>query len=402
MGAPTSWPTLPGVIAERVDIVPRRRVLIAGGGIAGVEAALAVRAFAGPAADVLVVDPGRRFTVPGTATARAFGMGTGVDLRLADVVHRAGATLLNGRVGAVDPGRHAVVLEGGEVLTYDALVLAVGARPVVAVPGALTFRGMPDIEAVRGMIGDISGRAVRGAGVEMAVVVPPGCGWSLPAYELALMTREHLEVHDIADPVSICVVTSEDAPLGLFGDEASDAVAVRLARARIDVRAGADVRRWNAGRLELADGGSIWADRAIALPVHRGPGIEGLPVDGDGFIRAAAGGRVPGAPDVWAVGAGTTTPVKPGGIACRQADAAAAAIAAEFGTTVESAPAPKGLSGWMWDGPEGQWLVAAGEDAPRDEPPMWPIAKVGGRFLAPFLHALVASGGASGPVGIAS
>ena len=169
------------------------RVVIAGGGIAGVEAVLALRALAGDAVDVTVVDPGRcRFMVPGTATGRAFGVGTGVDLRLADVVHRAGAALVGGRLAAVDARRSVVTLEGGEVLSFEALIVAVGATPVPAVRGALTFTGPREVEAVRGMMDDVSRRALRGAGVEMAVVVPPGCGWPLAAYELALMAREHL------------------------------------------------------------------------------------------------------------------------------------------------------------------------------------------------------------------
>jgi sulfide:quinone oxidoreductase len=375
-----------------------RRVLIAGGGIAGVEAALAVRAFAGDLGEVLVIDPGRRVIVPGTAPGRAFGMGEGIDLRLADVVDRAGATLLGGRVAAVDAGRHIAALDGGELVSYDALVLAVGARPLAAVPGALTFAGPGDIEAVRGMVDDISRRALRGAGVEMAFVVPDGCGWPLAAYELALMTREHLEAQDAADPVSISVVTSEDAPLGLFGPDASASVMRSLARARIDVVAGVAARRWGAGRLEIDDGRSLWAARDIALPVYRGPAIVGLPADADGFIPAQEDGRVPGVADVWAVGDGTTNPVKQGGVACRQADAAAAAIAHGFGAAVDDAPVPCGLSAWMWDGRRGRTLPSGrSQDALA-----WPVAKIGGRFLAPFLRGLVADRIRSGPVGVPS
>ncbi|MGD9734771.1 MAG: NAD(P)/FAD-dependent oxidoreductase [Solirubrobacterales bacterium] len=359
---------------------PPRRVVIAGGGIAGIEAALAVRAFTGGAASVVVVDPGRRFTIPGTATARAFGKDAGVDLPLAHVVRRAGATLLNGRVAAVDPERRLVTLDGGEVVTYDALVVAVGARPVAAVPGALTFRGAADIDAVRGMAGDIGRRGRRGADVRLAVVVPPGCGWPLAAYELALLTREHLAARDPADPVSISIVTSEEAPLGLFGPGPSATVMAKLERARIHVRTGVTARSWTAGRLGLADGGSIWADRVIALPVYRGPAIDGLPADDEGFIPAAPDGRLPGAPGVWAVGDGTSNPVKQGGIACRQADAAAADIAAHLGTPVGDPP----------DGATGPAALA------------WPVAKVSGRFLAPFLRALVEERSPTGPVGVPS
>jgi len=380
------------------------RVVIAGGGIAGLEAALAMRAMAGDAVTVTVVDPGRRFIVPGTATASAFGMGTAVDLRLADVVDRAGARLVPGRIAAVDAARHAVVLEGGEVLTYDALLVAVGAIPVPAVPGALTFRGPRDVEAVRGLVDDVSHRAARGADVEMAFVVPPGCGWPLAAYELALMTREHLLGEGAGESVAISVVTSEETPLGLFGPDASAAVQRTLTRSRIDVVAGVTVRRWSEGCLRLGDGSTIWADRAIALPVPHGPAIPGLPVDDHGFIPAGPDARVPGIPDVWAVGDGTAGHVKQGGVACRQADVAAGRIvAAVAGAVPAGDPAPPGLSAWMWDGRRGRVLpsgapVPAEGDA--DPTPTWPVAKVGGRFLGPFLRQMlvdrIPAGGVAG------
>ena len=72
------------------------QVLIAGAGIAGIEAALALRAFAGPAAHVRLIDPSHRFRIPATATGRAFGVGSDIDHPLADVAARAGATLTHG------------------------------------------------------------------------------------------------------------------------------------------------------------------------------------------------------------------------------------------------------------------------------------------------------------------
>jgi sulfide:quinone oxidoreductase len=381
------------------------RVLIAGGGIAGIEAALALRELASDAAEVVVVDPGSRFSVPGTATGRAFGFGRGVDLRLIDVVDRAGAALVRGRVASVEPARHIAVLEGGKVLRYDALIVAVGATPVPAVPGALTFTGPRDVEAIRGMVDDVSHRARRGAAVEMAFIVPPGCGWPLAAYELALMTREHLAGQAGERGVSICVVTSEETPLELFGPEASSAVGGTLARSRIDVRSGVAAREWRAGRLELVDGSTVWADRAVALPVHRGPAVEGLPADAGGFIPVGRDARVPGTADVWAVGDGTTNPVKQGGVACQQADAAAAQISASLGLPVDGVADATGLAAWMWDGRHGQALPGAAGTGPGQggSLPAWPVAKVGGRFLAPFLRDMMRGmGPAGGPVGVPS
>ena len=369
------------------------QVLIAGAGIAGIEAALALRAFAGSAAHVHLIDAARRFRVPATATGRAFGVGSGIDHPLADVAARAGATLTHGRLAAVDPERHLVMLAGGRLLTYDALIVAVGARGEPSVPSALTFRGHDDADSVRGMVDEIARDASRGAATRLAVVVPVGCGWPLAAYELALMAREHLTATESGEAVDIAVVTAEDTPLAVFGPEASASVERTLGRAGIAVHAGAVVRGWQWGQLDIAGGEALQADRMIALPVQRGPSVDGLPADAHGFVRTASDGSVPGAPDVWAVGDGSSFPVKQGGIACQQADSVAAAIARRLGIETEEVPFQPTLRGWVWDGRGGAFLradLAGGRTesagVAEDTPMRWPVAKVAGRFLALFLQ----------------
>jgi sulfide:quinone oxidoreductase len=377
-----------------------------------VEAALALRAYAGGAARVHLIDPGRRFRLPATATGRAFGVGGGgIDHRLADVAHRAGAALTHARLAWVDPARHLVMLAGGRLLTYDALIVAVGARSEPSVPGALHFSGHADVEAVRGLVDEIAESAARGAATRLAIVVPAGSSWPLAAYELALMAREHLGAMGIGDVVEVAVVTAEDTPLGVFGPEASTSVARVLERAGVAVHAGSPVRGWQWGHLDLVGGGSLPADRVIALPVQRGPGIEGLPADAHGFVRIASDGSVPGCPDVWALGDGSSFPVKQGGIACQQADSVAASIARRLGADVEPVPFHPTLRGWVWDGRGGTFLRAdlrGGHDespgVAAPAPLWWPVAKVSGRFLAPFLQGWPGGTptGAPPPLGVAA
>lgn len=369
------------------------RVLIAGAGIAGIEAALALRALAGSAVDVRLIDPARRFTVPATATGRAFGIGKGIDRPLADVAARAGATLIHGRLAAVDPARHLVMLAGGRLLSYDALIVAIGARSEPSIRGALGFTGHADVASVQAMVDEIARAAARSAAIRLAVVVPPGCSWPLAAYELALMTREHLSAAGCGDAVEIAVVTAEDTPLAVFGPDAGAAVDRVLAREGVSVRTGTVVREWRWGQLELLGGGMLDADRVIALPVQRGPFLDGLPTDSHGFVRIGGDGAVPGAPDVWAIGDGSSFPVKQGGIACQQADSVAAAIVRRLGMEAEEVPFEPRLRGWMWDGGPGTFLrsdLAGGRtESPGvagDGPLWWPAAKVAGRHLAPFLQ----------------
>ncbi len=377
-------------IAAMASVTTRARVLVAGAGVAGVETALALRAFAGDAARVDLVDPGRRFRIPATATGRAFGVGRSADRLIADVAAAAGARLIPGRLTAVDPPRHLAMLAGGRLLTYDALVVAIGASTRPSIRGALTFAGHADAESVRSVVDDMAVRAARRCPTRLAVVVPPGCSWPLAAYELALLAHDHLSAAGAGDAVRIELVTAEETPLGVFGPDASAAVARMLGRSGIEVHPATQVVSWDWGTLTTAGGATIAADRVIALPRQAGPGLDGLPADAEGFIRADDDGAVPGAPDVWAIGDGSTFPVKQGGIACQQADSVAAAIARRIGVDAEEVPFHPTLRGWVWDGRSGRFLRAdltdADDGGDHDVGPLWwPVAKVAGRFLSPFL-----------------
>ena len=58
----------------------------------------------------------------------------------------------------------------------------------MAVTGALTFRGPADTRKIEQLLRDLEGVTVR----RVVFAVPVGVTWSLPAYELALLTAAHL------------------------------------------------------------------------------------------------------------------------------------------------------------------------------------------------------------------
>lgn len=381
---------------------PASRALIVGGGVAGIETALALRAFVPEEAglEVEIVDPGLRFRVAATATGRAFGVGSDIDAPLATIVSRAGAVHRRARLAAVDAGRRLAMLAGGELLTYDALVVAVGARPEPFLSEALTFTGHADADHVRILVDGIVAAARRGVVTDLAVVVPPGCRWSLAAYELALMTRDRLVGASAGHAARITVVTAEPSPLAVFGAAATEGVRRALLRASIEIVAGAEVLDWRWGRLELEGREPVAADRVISLPVLRGPAIEGLPADEHGFLENLPDGRAHGTDGVWIVGDAGTFPVKQGGLACQQADSVAAQIARRMGVDVEVPSFHPVLRGWIWDGGDGRFVRGHLEEGHEEsdgvlgpEPLWWPVAKVAGRFLTPFLEGLPGSAG---------
>lgn len=374
-------------------------VLIAGAGIAGMEAALALRAFAGDRLRVRMLDPSDHLAMAPEATAQPFGR-VARPLPLAPLARRAGVELHRDGLARVVADERVAVTHGGERIPYDRLVVAVGARREPVRHGVLPFGGAEDVAPIRQMLGRIVQGARRGIRTNVAFVAPAGAGWPLAAYELALQTARHVSRRGVREGVAIALVTAEDAPLAVFGAESSRAVAADLAEAGVDVRCGSVVREWSWGRLTLIPSGEVLADRVVALPALRGPAIPGLPCDRLGFVQADRDGAVVGAHGAFVVGDAGTFAVKQGGIGCQQADAVASVIARELGATVEPVPFEPVLRGWLWDGDGGRFLRA---DLPggRDESTgvtsvdasLWePEGKVAGRFLSRFLREEIGAG----------
>ncbi len=364
---------------------PGTRVLIVGGGVAGLEATLALRTLAADFVETEVLAPERHFFYRALAVAEPFGVGRVHRWELADLARAAGAAFTPGELHALEPDRHVAHLKQGPDIDYDSVVLACGAGPRVAVPGALTFRGPADTERFSGLLDE----ARRGELEGIAFAVPSGIVWPLPLYELALLTAKKLEQEGV--DVELTLVTSEPAPLALFGARASEAVGNLLAEAGIVVRTSTYAVEATESGLSCTPGTIIPADRVVALPRLAGPPIDGVPRDRDGFVSTDAHGRVRGTADVYAAGDLTTFPIKQGGLAAQQADAAAEAIAARAGADLEPTPFRPVLRALLLTGGTPAFLrieLGGGRgdtSIASAEPLWWPAGKIVGRYLAPFL-----------------
>jgi sulfide:quinone oxidoreductase len=259
------------------------RVLIAGGGVAALEAALSLRELAEERVDVELLAPEPEFWYRPAAVAEPFGLGEAKHFGLARLATEAGATYSPGGLTCVDAGARVAYTSLGGAVPYDALLVACGAVPVPAVGGALTFRGPADSERTRRLLDE----AVAGQVGKVAFAVPWAAVWSLPVYELALMTSAYLREHD-AEHVELLLVTPEEQPLQLFGPAASSAVRELLEEQGIALQTGARAVELVDGELRLVPDGRVAADRVIALPRLRGPRIDGLPQTVDGSIAASA------------------------------------------------------------------------------------------------------------------
>jgi sulfide:quinone oxidoreductase len=285
-------------------------VLIAGAGVAGLEAALALQALAEGKAVVELVAPETEFTYRPLAVAEPFGVGEVKRFPLNRLVAAAGAGLRGGSVAAVDAERKIAMLADGDELGYDVLLLALGARPREAVTGALTFHGPEDSPALAALLARTTAGEVR----RIAFALPAGASWPLPLYELAILTSDYLAAHGTQD-VEIVVATPEDQPLALFGQTASDAVRKLLEVRSIKVETSTVPVEFDAGMLRTAADRQLPVDAVVALPRLEGPQLPGIPHDNSGFVPTDEYGWVLGLSDVYAAGDLTQFPLKQGGTA---------------------------------------------------------------------------------------
>jgi sulfide:quinone oxidoreductase len=353
-------------------------VLIAGGGVAGLEAVLGLRAVAGDRVRITLIAPDPDFTYRPLAVAEPFALGRAQRVPLRALADETGAELVQDAVIAVDDTARHVRLRGGGVRGFDALLMAPGGRPVDGVPGAGTWWPDGDPEHYGGLLRDIE----EGYAKQFAIVVPPGAVWPLPAYELALMTMGEARAMG-QDDVEVTVVTPEHEPLSLFGVEASAAAADELASAGVQLRTGA-VARVEPGGLALEPAGDhLSVQRVFAVPRLVGPAIDGLPCDDEGFIVADDDARVVGCERTWAAGDGVVSPVKFGGIATHQARRAVAAIARLSGVADAPDPGEPVLVGRLMVGTRTRRLIRRADIDNR--PLWWPAGKVAGEYLPGWL-----------------
>jgi sulfide:quinone oxidoreductase len=363
------------------------RVLIAGGGVAALEAAIALHELAGERAEVAMYSPREDFIYRPFAVAAPYGASRPMRYDLAELAERCGAVFHRATIGLVDGEAQRVRTSDGDEIAYDYLIVACGTRLLAGISGAVTFWGVPDDPRVEDVVRDLRERKLR----RVAFTMPGGGTWALPLYELALLAESELSKQGVED-ASLVVVTPEDAPLHLFGRAVSERMSELLAERGIEVLTGAMPINFEAGHLSLSPRASVEADAVLSLPRMEGRRIGGLPHDLGGFVPVDDHGRVHGMKGVYAAGDVTSFPVKQGGIATQQADVAAEAIAAELGCDVSAQPFDPILRGVLWTGAEPLYLSGYlagghGETSSATSEPTWDgaaEAKIVGRYLTPF------------------
>jgi sulfide:quinone oxidoreductase len=377
----------PSLEASPVASPDKFRVVVAGGGVGGLETALALADLAPDITGVTLVAPNAEFVYRPMVVREPFAYGAARRYPLAPIVSDAGATLLDGKLSWIDPAARTIHTEAGETLEYDALVLALGAKVTKRYQHALTIDDRDLDETLHGLIQDIEGDFIH----KLAFVMPGRIGWPLPLYELALMTAAR--AYDMQIELETTIVTSEETPLAIFGETASRGVAELLAAAKIETITSAQAEVPNYGEVLMNQGErNLQVDRVIALPELSGPVVRGVPLGEDGFIPVDEHCRVRDVERIYAAGDATDFPIKMGGVGAQQADVIAQSIAALAGASATAERFDPTVRGMLLTGGEPRYLTAhlvggRSFDSEITAQPTWsPPSKIAAKYLAPYLE----------------
>src|SRR5579875_1925535 len=367
------------------------RVLIVGAGVAGLEAALALRELAGERVALELLAPEPEFVSRPLRVGEPFSRRAAQHVPLADIARDIGAELIPDSFARLERDPLTIHTAGGRRLRCDAALLALGARPQPAFAHALTLDDRRLDEQLHGLIQDIEADYIH----SLAFLIPTHMAWPLPAYELALMTARR--AWDMNINLSITIATAEDAPLAVFGEAASRAVGRLLEEHGVITLPSAHPETPAPGMVLIHPGSrTLRVDRILALPRLVGPPAPGVPKAGEqAFIPIDEHGRVVGLERVYAAGDAVEFPVKHGGLAAQQADAAAEAIAALAGADITPSEFHPRISGLLLGGRTPLYMRAhitgghGGSSEVSDRPLWTPPTKIEARYLSPYLEASI-------------
>jgi sulfide:quinone oxidoreductase len=375
-------------------------VVIAGGGIAATEAALALRDLAGDRVNITLVAPNDELVYRPMTVGEPFGHAKAARIQLDRIAEEHGIDLVKDSFARVDRHSRTAHTESGRQLHYDALMLCLGACVQPRFQHAITIDDRALDEQLHGLVQDVEEGYVK----SLAFIVPGRRAWPLPIYELALMTAARAA--DMNVELAITLLTPEQTPLEVFGAGASQGVAALLDQAGVQLINAADCDVPRNGQIMISQVGSgrAWerlsvghgpreleVDRIVAAPELVGPRVRGIPGGVNGFIPIDPHCQVRGVQRIYAAGDATDFAIKFGGAAAQQADTAARSIAALAGAPVSPTPFHPVIRGVLMTGEKPRYLSARvtgghGFNSQITNAPTWsPVNKIDAHYLAPYL-----------------
>jgi len=330
------------------------RVVVLGGGFAGLETALQLRTMVKPSnLHLTVVSDRDHFLYRPGLVGLPFGAAEApLHVPLAAALGRWGVTWRLACVENIDTERRVVHTNRTQPIHYDHLVIATGAQAHPhRVPGLAEHAVQISSPGQLHQLGErfqwVAHNAGHGRPQQVLFVVPPNTTWPGPAYEIALMLDTWLRRREVRHQVRITFATAERA----FGEQLGTGLH-RVLADEFDTRGitgltGLTVEEIAEVHTCFDDGSKFQHDLVVAVPPHTAAmWHDGLPADDRGFLTCRPDDRSVIGPDcVYAPGDAGDFPVKQAFLAVTQGRAVATAIAARLnGRPVDTGFEPTAFS----------------------------------------------------------
>jgi sulfide:quinone oxidoreductase len=338
------------------------KVLVAGTGYGGLETALALEDSLAELVEITLLTATADLIYRPLSSGAPFVREPARTIDIHRLATERGMRVVLDELVTVQEDECRVMTHNGELIDFDALVIAVGAHERGSAPPLIAWGQEPD----EGQLGTLLGELAAGTVKSVAVTIPAGAGWPLAGYEAALIlawTASHLA----PTTVSVTVITAEERPASNLGPQAADWVSKTLADAGVEVMSSSappsisTAQNTHDPRVRIVmddQAREITVDRAICVPESFGPDVSGLPSAPHGFLPTGADGRVLDSDRVWALGEATQRALKHSIITAAEADAVASSIVETLGLGEPSGAPLPALHGILVDAPEQRWWDA--------------------------------------------
>jgi sulfide:quinone oxidoreductase len=311
------------------------RVLILGGGFAGVVAAERLGAELGSEHQITLVSRSQRFVFYPALVRLAFGkceVGD-VSFDLRQTMLRRRVNFVEGEVARIDHVGRRVIIAHGEVegkLPYDYLIFALGRRPATErITGFYEYaHHLLDVEAAIRF-----GKAIAEFhGGRVIIGQCPGARLAVPVYEAAFAMAELMDERGETEQTRITIVSPEAIGLQTNDPDVKVALTKSLTAHRIEFLSDFSIERVSERAVITSSEHSVNFDLLMLLPPFLGSSAaSSLPITNrEGYINVDSAMRVIGIPRIYAIGDSVNFGgPKMGHMAVRQAEVAATNLVAE-------------------------------------------------------------------------